>query len=112
MPVQQWSENIVLVDLHDDPAFSDDLAAVSEQVAANPRLDVVVNLAQVNYLNSSNVAKLLKLRKTVCVNNRRKLKLCGVNTHVWGVFLVTGLEKVFEFADDVPTGLAGVQIEE
>ena len=112
MSLQQWSENILLADLQDDPAFTDDLVAISDQVSADPHLDVVLNLAQISYLNSSNIAKLLKMRKTVCVSNRRKLKLTGVNTHVWGVFLVTGLEKVFEFADDVAAGLAGVQIDE
>jgi anti-anti-sigma factor len=112
MAVQNWSENILLVDLQDDPTFSDDMGALAEQVAAHPHSDVVLDFAQVTYLNSSNIAKLLKLRKAVCVNNRRQLKLCGVNTHVWGVFLVTGLEKVFEFADDVAMGLAGVQIDQ
>ena len=111
MSVQHWSENILLADLQDDPAFSDDLVAVGEQVAANPNLDVVLNFAQITYLNSSNIARLLKLRKTVCISNRRKLKICGVNTHVWGVFLVTGLEKVFEFTDDVAMGLTSVQID-
>jgi anti-anti-sigma factor len=111
MAVQLWSENILLADLQDDPSFSDDMAQVAEQVAGNPRLDVVLDFAQVTYLNSSNIAKLLKLRKAVSVTQRRRLKLCGVNTHVWGVFLVTGLEKVFEFADDVAQGLASVQIE-
>ena len=111
MAVQLWSDNILLADLQDDPSFSDDMQQVAEQVAANPRLDVVLDFAQVTYLNSSNIAKLLKLRKAVSVTQRRRLKLCGVNTHVWGVFLVTGLEKVFEFADDVAQGLASVQIE-
>ena len=31
-----------------------------------------------------------------------RLILCGLNTHVWGVFLITGLDKIFEFSDDVP----------
>ena len=112
MPVQQWSESILLVDCQDDPVFSDDLSALGDQVTANQNLDVVINLAQVSYLNSSNIARLLKLRKMVCVNNGRRFKLCGVSTHVWGVFLVTGLEKVFDFADDVALGLTGVQIDE
>jgi hypothetical protein len=38
------------------------------------------------------------------------LILCAVNTHVWGVFLTTGLNKTFEFADDVSLALAGLQI--
>lgn len=112
MTVEQWSDNILLADLQDDPAFSDDIAHLTDQVASNSNQNVVLNFAQVTYLNSSNIAKLLKLRKTVCVNNNRKLKFCGVNTHVWGVFLVTGLEKVFEFADDVSVGLTSVQIDQ
>ena len=110
MPIQNWSEEILLADLQDDPAFSDDINAVLDHIEANPNLDVALNLASVTFLNSSNIAKLLKLRKLVQVNNRRRLKLCGISTHVWGVFLVTGLDKIFDFADDVATGLAGLQM--
>jgi hypothetical protein len=39
------------------------------------------------------------------------MRLCAVNTHVWGLLLVTGLDKVFNFSDDVSMGLASVQIE-
>ena len=110
MPIQNWSEEILLADLQDDPAFSDDINAVLDHIEAKPSLDVALNLASVTFLNSSNIAKLLKLRKLVQVNNRRRLKLCGISTHVWGVFLVTGLDKIFDFADDVATGLAGLQM--
>ena len=72
--------------------------------------DVALNFQGVSFLNSSNIAKLLKLRKIVTVNNKRKLMLCAINTHVWGVFLVTGLDKLFDFADDVASGLASLQI--
>ena len=111
MSIENWSESILLADLQDDPAFTDDVAPLIQQVGANKNLDVVLDLSRVTYLNSSNIAKLLKLRKTISVNNRT-LKLCGVNTHVWGVFLVTGLEKVFDFADDVAIGLTSVQIDQ
>jgi hypothetical protein len=33
-----------------------------------------------------------------------------LDTQVWSAFLVTGLDKVFEFADSVPTALAALQI--
>ena len=111
MPIQNWSESILVVELQDDPVFTDDMAVLTDQLASTPESDVVLNLSGVSYLNSSNIAKLLKLRKLVCVTNRRRLKLCGVNTHVWGVFLVTGLDKVFEFTDDVAMALASVQID-
>lgn len=112
MPVQQWSETVVLAELADDPQFTDDLTSMIEQCTQNVGLDVLLNFGGISYLNSSNIAKLLKLRKLVIINNRRRLRLCGINTHVWGVFLVTGLDKIFEFVDDVPSGLASLQTHE
>ena len=110
MAVEQWSERVLLVELADDPQFTDDLTAVLEQCAQNPQLDIVLNFAQVGYLNSSNIARLLKLRKLVVISNQRKLKLCGINRHVWGVFLVTGLDRIFDVVEDVASGLASLQI--
>lgn len=110
MSVENWSETVVLGNLADDPQYTEDLTAVIEQCTSNRQLDVLLNFAEVSYLNSSNIAKLLKLRKLVTMNNERKLKLCGINRQVWGVFLVTGLDRIFEIVDDVPTGLASLQI--
>ncbi len=110
MSVQQWSETVLLGDLGDDPQYTDDLTAIIEQCRKDTRLDVLLNFAEVSYLNSSNIAQLLKLRKLVTVTNERRLKMAGVNTRVWGVFLVTGLDRLFDFVDDVPSGLAGLQI--
>ncbi len=110
MSIQNWSDNTAVVELQDDPAFSDDLVAVTDQVSTNHGIDVVLDFSGVHYVNSSNLAKLLKLRK-VLVSNQRKLIVCGVDTSVWGIFLVTGLEKVFEFTDNLSVALAGLQIE-
>ncbi len=110
MAVQQWSETVILGELGDDPQFTDDLSAILEQCRTDTRQDVLLNLANTRYLNSSNIAKLLKLRKQVTVTNQRHLKLAAVNTRVWGVFLVTGLDRIFDFVDDVPSGLAALQL--
>jgi len=107
--IENWSENIVVAELQDDPPFTDDLNNLIEQLESQTDADVVLNFSAVNYLNSSNIAKLLKLRKRV-ISNRRKLVLCCIGTNVWGLFLVTGLDKVFEFADSVATALAAVQL--
>ena len=109
MSIENWSENIIVVELQNDPAFTDDLAALIEQTAEQTDRDVVLNFEGVGYVNSSNIAKLLKLRKQL-INNRRRLVICAIDMNVWGIFMVTGLDKVFEFADNVATGLASVQI--
>lgn len=110
MSTQQWSDTIVVAELGDDPQLTDDLVALIEQCTHDARQDVLLNMGGVNYLNSSNIAKLLKLRKLVTLTNQRRLILAGVTTRVWGVFLVTGLDRIFSFADDVPSGLAALQL--
>ncbi len=108
MPVENWSETVVVVRLSDDPQFSEDLDQLEATLEAND-VDVVLDFSNVHYINSSNIAKLLKVRKT-CVNKDQRLVLCAVNTQIWGAFLVTGLDKVFQFADNVTMGLTMVQL--
>ena len=112
MTIQNWSDNVLLVELADDPQFTDDLTALLETIESRDDLDVVLNFQNVSFLNSSNIAKVLKMRKIQVVNHKRKLKICAVNTHVWGVFLVTGLDKIFDVYDDVASGLASLQLNE
>lgn len=110
MSIERWSERIVVVELQDDPAFTDDITAVTDEVGGNDPVDVVLNLAGVNYINSSNITKLLKLRKRL-LGNQRRLVLCGVGTNVWGVLLTMELDKVFDCVDNVAVALASLQID-
>ena len=108
MPIENWSDNVLLVELANDPQFSDDLTSLTDALEAKPT-DVVLNFAAVAFINSSNVAKLLRLRKLI-MGKSRHLILCDINTQVWGVFLVTGLDKIFEVAGDVSTALTTLQL--
>ena len=109
MAIQNWSDEITLAELADDPQFTDDMNALMDCMDSAPT-HVVLNFSAVGFINSSNVARLLRLRKAV-TSAGKQLVLCDVNTQVWGVFLVTGLDKIFEFTDDVATALATVQME-
>ncbi|MBS3734043.1 MAG: STAS domain-containing protein [Phycisphaerae bacterium] len=108
MAIQNWSDEIIVVELGDDPQFSEDLMNLLSTLESRS-CDVVLNFAAVSFINSSNIAKLLRLRKQMIANQRR-LVLCDVNTQVWGVFMVTGLDKIFEFINDISAALATVQI--
>ena len=109
MPVEKWSDTIAVAHLGDDPQFSEDMTAVER--AANPRpLDVVLDFAAIHFVNSSNISHLLRVRKQVLVAGSR-LVLCNISTRIWGTFLVTGLDKIFTFSDNVTTALATLQIE-
>jgi len=109
MAIQKWSDEITVVELGDDPQFTEDLDGFMDSVESNAT-DVVLNFAAVGFINSSNVAKLLRIRKVMLAVDRR-LVLCDVNSQVWGIFLVTGLEKIFEFTSDVAIALASLQME-
>ena len=111
MPIETWSENVLLVELMDDPQFTDDLGALLEKIESEPVWDVVLNFQNVSFLNSSNIARLLELRKLQVISHERKLRLCAINTHVWGVFLTTALDKIFDVHDDVATGLASLAVD-
>jgi anti-anti-sigma factor len=111
MAIEDWSERVIIAHLAPEPQFSDDVQTIAQRVAANPRQprDVVLDFAALRFVNSSQIAQLLKLRKDLSAAGMR-LVLCGVDAQVWGSFLVTGLDKIFEFSDAVPTALATLQL--
>lgn len=137
MPIQHWSDQIWVVELSEDPAFAEEMEVLDGELRARaghdaddeaeadraaqaaerggrvalPCLpDVVVDLAKVEHVNSSNLSQLLRLRKLV-VEHDGRLVLAGTRDPVWAVFLSTGLDKVFKFAPDHALALAELQIE-
>lgn len=111
MPIKEWSETIIIGEMNDEPSFSEDMenliARIEEAEDAGP--DIIINLESVTYLNSSNIAQLLKLRK-VLQSLEARMRICGAADAVWSVMMVTGLDKVFEFTDDVTISLASLQL--
>ncbi|MHC4220266.1 MAG: STAS domain-containing protein, partial [Planctomycetota bacterium] len=113
MPLQEWSESTLIAEMNDEPLFSEDFDTLAARLEKPETTvpDVIVNLKGVSRLNSSNLSQLLRLRKML-VSHERRLRICSVDDTVWSVFLVTGLEKLFDFTDDVATSLASLQIEQ
>ena len=107
-----WSDDIVVIELTDEPALSDELTSLIQRIdqGSGESPSVVLNCSAVTYVSSSNLAQMLTLRKKL-TEVGRSLRLCSVNESVRSVFGVTGLEKLFRFAPDPMTALAGLQIE-
>lgn len=112
MPID-WSDDILLANLADEPALSEELNLIGDKLceADSPTPHVVLDCRQVSYVNSSNIAQLLRIRKALD-GAGRQMRICGVADEVWSVMLVTGLDKVFKFAPDTMTALAGLQLEQ
>src|SRR5688500_4307417 len=108
MAIEKWSDRIIIVHLSSDPHLGENIQAAADEVAQRS-VDVVLDFGAIRYVNSSHIARLLKLRKTVLSAGSR-LALCAVDTQVWGAFLVTGLDNILDFNDSVPTALAALQL--
>lgn len=108
MAIQDWSDKIIVAELADDPDFSDEMQTLSERMEKDPK-DVVLSFSKVKYLNSSNISRLLKLRKTL-LDRGHRLRLCDISVQVWGVFLLTGLDSIFDVAEDTASALASIQL--
>jgi anti-anti-sigma factor len=112
MPTE-WSEGILLCDLADEPELSEEISALFSQLKKTPvekTPHVVLNFGGVSYLNSSQIAQLLRLRKRV-TEGKQQLVLAAMRDEVWSVMLLTGLDKVFQVAPDTMTALARVQLD-
>jgi anti-anti-sigma factor len=108
MPIVPRNDDVLLVRLVDDPQLGTDLDSLCQNELRNPPA-VVLDLAGVSYLNSSHLARLLRLRKRVIVADGR-LVLCRVTPQVLGVFHATGLDKVFTLVDDEGTAIEWAKV--
>jgi MFS superfamily sulfate permease-like transporter len=97
-----WADDIVLANLADEPALSDELGTILERLEAigePERLPhLVLDFSGVTYINSSNIAQLLRLRQALEPAGRH-LRLVAVEG------------DVLSFSPDTLTALASVQID-
>jgi anti-anti-sigma factor len=111
-PTERWSDDIWIVRLQNEPAFSDEVHPLLQRIGRDEVPPaVVVDLAEVTRINSSNLSQLLKLRKSATDHNIQ-LRVTSPSNAVWSVFLMTGLDKVFQFTQDTATALAELQLGE
>lgn len=109
MGIQDWSEDIILVDLPQEPEMGDELKAVTVMVRDRGDCEVVIDFSNVDIITSSSISKMLKLRKLLADCGHR-LVFCSVAAATRGIFTVTGLNDIFEFADDKFVALASLQM--
>ena len=107
MGIQDWSEDTILVDLLQEPEMRDELETVTGMVHNRGDCDVVIDFSGVDIVPSSNLSRLLKLRKKLS-DSGHKLVLCSVSAATKGIFMITGLDGNFEFANDRSEFLASL----
>jgi anti-sigma B factor antagonist len=81
-------------DAHEAPLA----AAWLERVTTRPPARVVVNLAQVTFIDSTALSSLVKGMKQ-CHQNGGNLVLCGLQSNVKIIFELTRLDRAFTIVD-------------
>ncbi|AQT68385.1 anti-anti-sigma factor [Anaerohalosphaera lusitana] len=109
MGIENWSDNVVVLDLAAEPDLGEELESAVSLAQKKGDVNVVVDFTDVDIITSSSIAKLLKLRK-VLTDTGRQLIFTGVGSQTMSVFKVTALDSVFEFVDDKFVALASLQM--
>ncbi len=108
MPVD-WNETVCVAHLADDPSFGDEMEELERELEEEPR-HAILDMATVTFVNSSNLAQLVGLRKLLSETGCR-VALCAVKDELWRAFELSRLDKLFSRYESVPLALAAVQIE-
>jgi anti-anti-sigma factor len=120
VPINDWSESIQVAEMQNDPSFADDMAVLAsgyQRIADDLKAGrgggkarhLVLDMRHVQFLNSSNIAQLLRVRKLAQLAGAQ-VRICSVSDRIWGVILATDLDRIFDFSEDVTTALAAMQM--
>ncbi|MBC8200594.1 MAG: STAS domain-containing protein [Planctomycetes bacterium] len=106
MTLNQWDENILILELLDEPDFSEDTDTLLTTLRSGeePFSNVIIDLQNVATLNSSNLGALIEIKKLLQTKDKRMV-ICNISDSIWSTMLATGLDQVFEFIEDTTTAL-------
>jgi anti-anti-sigma factor len=113
MTLNQWSEDVLILELQNEPDFSEDTDSLLLKLKSSDILvpDVIIDLQQVSTLNSSNLGALIECKKLLGKKDRRMI-ICNINDGIWSTMLATGLDQVFTFIEDTTTALTSLMVGE
>ena len=106
MTLNQWDENILILELQDEPDFSEDTDTLllTLRGGEEPFPNVIIDLQNVATLHSSNLGALIEIKKLLQTKDKRMV-VCNISDSIWSTMLATGLDQVFEFIEDTTTAL-------
>lgn len=104
MAVCELSQSMVVAEPAGKPDIDEDLQEVARVVRERGKRDVVLDFANVDFLNSSHLTGLLQLQKLL-IDSGSRLVFCNISRPIQGILSITGLDRVFQIAGDRPDAL-------
>ena len=99
MGIQNYSEDILLITLPEQPHHGQEIDSVNKLLSDSVDYDVLVDFDKVEILTSESICGLMILSKLL-EGSGRKLVLYNLPPAIKQILVRTGLLMVFEIADD------------
>lgn len=104
MGIENFSKDIVIVTLPEQPQHSSELETLSNMFSEAVDRDVVIDFSKVEILTSETICGLMILDKLL-KGAGYQLLLCNLPPTIKQIFIRTGLVTIFQFAEDEVTAL-------
>jgi stage II sporulation protein AA (anti-sigma F factor antagonist) len=108
MGIQNFSKDVIVVTLPEQPQYGSELEAVTNILSEAVDRDVVADFGKVEMLTSETICGLMILDRLLR-GAGHQLVLCNLSPTIKQIFIRTGLVTVFQFADDELTALGYVR---
>ena len=99
MGIQSFSEDVLLIILPKQPQHGHDIEIINKLLSDSVDFDVLVNFSKVEILTSGSICGLITLDKLL-KGSGRKLAFFNIPFAIKQIFVRTGLQEVFDLADD------------
>jgi len=99
MSIEKISENLIIATLPDEEKINEILKSLNDKVTDGDNCDIIIDFSRVETITSSGISNLLILRGLMKKINR-KLIICSIKMATRCIFTVTGIDDIFEIADD------------
>ena len=98
MEIEHLPENILFVCLQ-EPQLRNELVTVNEILSNGCTCDVIIDFSNVELLTSEGISSLIILERLLNSLGHKTI-LCAVSSNILQVLERTGIQPLFEFADD------------
>jgi len=99
MGIQNFSEDVLLIILPEQPQHGQEIEIVIRLLRDSAGFDVMVDFSKVEILTSGSICGLITLDKLL-KGSGRKLAFFNIPSAIKQIFVRTGLMAVFDLADD------------
>lgn len=100
MGLENKCNSATLVRLHPLPKMLDELDRIINAASQEAAREVAIDFSSVDIITTPAIARLMTLRRLL-IERGHRLVLCSLRANTKDIFTLTGLDEVFEFADDV-----------